>query len=802
MATIYYRILDGLAPITATLQYSDPPYDPVVSESGIDVGDHFFTDIPNGSYKILIQDSLSCYTYVDAVVYCSTTTTTTTCESSDCGCFPAFDFYTTPSIGTIDVGELIGCIYDDYVIDWYDENDNIVLTTGKTFAHNSIPGHSLPEVELTHPLTGDSAVYVPVGTYTARIRYVIVDGILYYPTSPFDPCRTYCPALNIDLAVIDVVSVSCGETNIIDPYYDYETSYVPSGNVSYKTYSYFTIELAGDGSSGYLAIYMKPEIISDNIWVYWGPVEDNDLIDMYRCGTGVSDSTEGVFPYTSGNEKSVAGDERKVVIGFAERTYSEGQTLTVKIESNVNRNTKWLYRFKCLDKTEFPETTNYFPLSLRDVQDVTITSINRSVDCVYTLNFNLPNSGIPTDSGLWNSNFYKYNTIYQTPNQGFNYNTGDVSVTFNQKDYLIHGAYWGMGGISNFLNDVGTPGISGLPCNTVYDDECQGFHYKWDHLTKSLKFTVNPNYQDSTGRYGKFYYGLKDRYLYIMGRAIRGDMGSSPYSDDPNEPGHYHGINIYWYNSKINEGIDLGCGDELGEFYNFVFHFSAVVKIMGITIDPSADPSPFNSNGTLNSTIANAITAQENLGGADTTVKTIEFFASDPGGLSYTTTTTTTDEYGYGSCDIRNSDLYTKVIRGVNVSTMRNIYNLIGETGGGLHLSFNTTWEGRSICSNWGYANWIFTREVVNDETVKWVAPAYNMLLKSLADRTCSSLSNWQHNVANPVWEYYYYIAYLKVTFLGIDDFVIEDYLDHSTGEVLSTGTVIYPTTTTSTTLP
>lgn len=792
MATVYYTILNGAAPFTATLQYGDPPYDPILVKSGLGLGENSFTDVPDGNYIIAVEDSLGCYDFISPVVYCPTITTTTTCEPTDCECSPSFDTYVTPSIGTIDVGELIGCEYDDYVIDWYDDEDNIKLTTAKTFAHNSIVGHSLPNVDLIHPLTGASAVYMPIGIYTARIRYVIIDGVTYYPDSPSVPCRIYCPGLNIDLAIIEITSIECGETNITNDYYDYETSYSPTGNVSYKTYSYFTIELASDGSSGYLGIYMKPEVITDTIWVYWGNIEDDVLIDMYKSGTGVSSSSEGVAPYASGSEKMVSGDERKVVVSFIDKTYSAGQILTVKIESNVNTNTKWLYRFKCLSKTDFPEITNYFPLLLRKVDDIVINSVTRSTTCVYTINFTLPNSGISGASGLWASNFYNYNTIYQTPNQGFNYLTGQVAVSFKKGDYLVHGAYWGMGGVSNFLNNVGTPNTSGIVCDTTYDSTCNGFHYKWDHLTKSLKFTVNPNYQDGSGRYGKFYYGLKDRYLYIMGRAIRGDNGTSPYNVDPNTPGHYHGIDIYWYNSVISGGTDLACGDQLGDFFDFYFHFSCVVKIMGITIDPNASPSPFNSNGTLNATIASAITAQENLGGADTTIKTIEFFAADPGGLSYTTTTTTTDENGYGSCDTRSSDLYTKVIHGGAVNRMRDIYNLVGKTGGLRNLAFNTTWEGRSICSNYGYANWIFTSEIVNDETIKWVAPAYNMLLKSLADRTCSSLIGWKHDAANVVWKYYYYIAYLKITCLDIDNIVIEDYLDHNTGEILPTGTVIY----------
>lgn len=811
MATIYYEILNGEAPFIAELRDNAPPYSTIATSTGIGIGEHYFTEVPDGDYIVVITDVNGCVDYFTAEIFCPTTTTTTTCPPTDCGCIPEFDTYVTPSIAVIDVGVLVGCAYEDYVIDWYDDQNNIVLTTGKTFAHNSIPGHSLPNVEVIHPLTGTSTVYIEAGIYTARIRYVVIGGLTYYPDSPIgEPCRLYCTGLNIDIAIIEVTSLPCGEINTTDPYYDYETSYTPTGGISYKTFSYFTIELAHDENSGYLAIYMKPELVNDIVWVYWGPAEDDDLIDMYKCGAGLTASSEGTYPYPVGSEKTLAGDERKVVISFIDRTYTAGQILTVKIESNVNTNTKWLYRFKCLDKTEFPEITNYFPLSLRNTT-ITNLSVTRTVNCLYTLKFTLPNAIV--DPSLFSTNFYNYNTIDRDNNQGFNYSTGEFTMTFNKGDWLQHGGYWGMTSTPYYVNlshQIDESGVSGASCNTSFVPGCKGFHYKWDHIKKSLKFTVNPNDFESNS---EFYYGLKNRYLSIMQLARIGYNGTAKYTEDENMPGHYHGILILWLDSVLDiEDKDRPCGDVFGGNYNFYFHHSCIVEIMGIPINPSTDPliSSFNANGTLKASVVSAITALEKIGGVEQ-VKTIEFFAADPGGLGYTTTTTTTDEFGMGSCNTISYTLYSGVIRGGMVNAMRNTYNLIGSTGGNTTpptipaKPFNTTWEGRSICCHYSYAQWIMTREFYNDEIVKTSKPIYRMLLKSLADRTCNSLDGWWHttnNVDSPIWEYLFYIANLKVTFYDGNNFTIESFLNQTTGEIEGTSTIIYPTTTSSTTLP
>ena len=693
-----------------------------------------------------------------------TTTTTTSCPPGiDCGCVPEFTFVTTPST-KIDVGILSEtiCTYDDYVIDWYDSEDNIVLTTGKTFTD--------PSVQLIHPLTGTSAVYMPAGIYTARVRYVVIGGTTYYSSQALPPeaCRDWCEGFDIDVAVTEVTAIECGERNLpIGSDYDYQLTYSPG--MDYKQYSNFNVQLASDGSSGYLALNISAAQVPDTVEVYWGDINDNILLASYCSGSDITSSSEGTPAY-------LGGDGKKAVINYNQspyKPYPAGQMLTVRVVSNVNINTIWSLQLKCLDENAFPETTNWFPATLRNT-DITNILITRTVDCIYTLKFTLPDSVI--DPALLLTNFYKYNTISKDTSQTFNYATGEVTTTFNKGDRLnIYGWYG-----SNYGAQIDSSGHS---CVDSYPSvNCRGFWYKWDHVLKSLSLTMRA---EASG----FYYGVKGRWLTAVTRARAGTNGA-PYTVDENSPYHYYMYHINWYNHRIVDGVDMSCGDIKGSYNFFSFHCTATVTLMGVTVTWN----DITSAG-INEPLKSQITALEKIGGVEQP-KSLIFTSTDPGGLSYTTTTTTTDEFGMGSCDTRSYQMYALLNTGV-IAGVRNQYNSIGV--------YSTTFSGRSICANSLWVQYYYIGEALNDETEKWVRPAYRMILKSLADGTCTALTGWRHNtgdINNLLWEYIYFLSYLKVTFNSPEDFTIENFLNPSTGEIESTAVVIYPTTTSSTTLP
>lgn len=774
MATIYYEILSGQAPFIASLVPNITPdqYPP-------SIGEYYFTDIPEGDYVVVITDALGCIDYFDATVYCpttstSTSTTTTTCEPVDCGCTPSFDILTTPSIAEINVGELLGgsCTYDDYVIDWYDELDTLLFTTGKTFTN--------PDVDLIHPLTGNYAKPMEEGIYTARIRYVVVAGVTYYATSPpEDPCRIYCPGLAVDF-VIEVVPLACGDRNLpVGSDYDWGITYNPSED--YIQESTFTVQLADGNTSGYLAMYFAADAIADQVQVWWGDADTGTLLAWYISGTTVTASEEPSLPLTPGY---LAGDQRKAVVSLAsQKPYVDGQILTVRVISNVNTNTRWTLYVKCLDDSAFPETTNYFPVSLRNTLIDNI-SISRTAACIYTIGFDLPNTIV--DPALVNTNFYKYNNIETDTNQYYNFTTGRVEMTFNKGDRLYQFGQWGTGG---YLRRIDAPG-------TCCD---KGFTYDYNPATKTLSFSIDADLFINeepegvfTSYYSRYYYELKGRWIWIMKLYKYGAYGMLPYTDDENLPHHYAAYDIRWIDSGVNGlGNDLQCGDTMLGHHSHAFMYRAPVTMMGVSINPDTDIIPSG----LTPAKAAEIAALEKIGGVEQT-KTMTFTAIDPGGLSYTTTTTTTDEFGFGTCDTRSYDLWA-IINSSGGTGVINSARL-------LYLSA-TAFSGRSICSSAIHAQIHPILELTNDETVKYTAPSYRIPLKSLADTTCNALTGWLQETTgsiNAKWEYWFFLSYLKVTFYDQDNYYIEDFLNHTTGAILPTGTIIHAvTTTTSTTL-
>lgn len=770
MATIYYEILSGEAPFIASLVPNVAP-----DQYPQSIGEYYFTNVPDGDYHVVITDALGCIDYFDASVYCpttstSTTTTTTTCEPVDCGCTPSFDILTTPSIAEINVGELLGgsCTYDDYVIDWYDELDTLLFTTGKTFTN--------PDVDLIHPLTGNYAKPMEEGTYTARIRYVVVAGVTYYATSPpEDPCRIYCPGLAVDF-VIEVVPLACGDRNLpVGSDYDWGITYNPSED--YIQESTFTVQLADGNTSGYLAMYFAADAIADQVQVWWGDADTGTLLAWYISGTTVTASEEPSLPLTPGY---LSGDQRKAVVSLAsQKPYVDGQILTVKVISSVNINTKWTLYVKCLDDNAFPETTNYFPVSLRDTLIDNI-SISRTAACVYTVTFDLPNTIV--NSALFSTNFYKYLNIENDSSQYYNYSTGNVSMTFNKGDRISQYGWWSTGG---YLNQIDTDG-------TCCDN---GFTYDFNPVTHTLSFSVDaePYLKNGVTYYSKWYYEVKSRWAWIMSRFKYGHNGALPYTDDENSTYHYWAYDVRWADSIVNGlGNDLPCGDGIGEYHSHGFVYRSPVTMMGITINPDTDITPSGLSPAITATLA----ALEKIGGVEQT-KTITFTAIDPGGLSYTTTTTTTDEFGFGSCDTRSYDLWSIINSGGGTGIIRNARLLYLSTSG---------FSGRSICSSGIHLQEHFIIELTNDEYEKWTRPVYRIPLKSLADITCNVLTGWFQETTgsiNAKWEYWFFLSYLKVTFYDQDNYYIEDYLDHATGTILPTGTIIHAvTTTTSTTLP
>jgi hypothetical protein len=123
MATIYFEITLGTPPFTATLKEAAPPYAQIQQKTGLGIGNHYFTDVPDSNYIIKVEEenSPSCFIEFPASVDCVTTTTTTVCGLIECDWVPYFDYYESSTIAKLSVGNLVSDeqTFDGYVIDWY-----------------------------------------------------------------------------------------------------------------------------------------------------------------------------------------------------------------------------------------------------------------------------------------------------------------------------------------------------------------------------------------------------------------------------------------------------------------------------------------------------------------------------------------------------------------------------------------------------------------------------------------------------------------------------------------------------------
>ena len=192
MATIYFEITIGTPPFTATI---DQPIAPPLT--GLGVGTHYFTGIPNGSYDITVTDSLGYSVSFPVGVNCTTTTTTTEQQMSDCDTVVEYSGemgYGIESI--INLGTGVGEVAfevdplqvpDRFIVYW---DDDVVIDTGyrgyagygwagewRTQFNNSLTGQ-------IDPITGNTYPFVDVSH--APDNYPHVDHSNGYYSFYFD----------------------------------------------------------------------------------------------------------------------------------------------------------------------------------------------------------------------------------------------------------------------------------------------------------------------------------------------------------------------------------------------------------------------------------------------------------------------------------------------------------------------------------------------------------------------------------------------------------------------------------------
>lgn len=250
-------------------------------------------------------------------------------EKVECGCTLSFSSYVTPSVSVLDVGTLVssGCTIIDYVIDWY-RNGEWYMTTASSYA-------VYPEADGFHPFTGTGALPVIGGTYTAKVRFVVIGGEIIFAEPK--PCQKWCD-MPLTLPPIIVSSLSCASVNQTGNY-QYSINYLSSQDYSLAS-RLFTVEL--DSNIKQFGWYFLGKTIADRIEIYHS--RTGEKLADWVVGSELPHSNFTDFPHLGG----WMTDEKGF---FNLPKYQDGDSLTIKITPNYlgnSSNTEWTFSYKCL----------------------------------------------------------------------------------------------------------------------------------------------------------------------------------------------------------------------------------------------------------------------------------------------------------------------------------------------------------------------------------------------------------------------------------------------------------------------
>lgn len=316
----------------------------------------------------------------------------------------------TGFVGLLSAGNLTSttCTIGNYRIDWY---RNSVSPSNLVFSSGNLT-NSDPDISLYHPMTGGSAVPVIAGTYIPRIRYVVLDNILYSPIQGF-PNSTHSPDLETCLSNAVVVNPSCANGSSVG-LYGHNFSY--SATINPSNSSNRTIHYEINSTTQYLAYSIVGQQISDRIVFNYINVVNN-------TSTLLEDVVVGGDVVTNNLTSSPKQIKSTTTIrGLVELpTYSTGNYVEVIITPSYlapsNSNTNWNLGLKCLDTFECACTlpTSYYS-GLVSVQSCTnntclsslVLTLSGAICTQYSyLGTTIPSTGL----AISNSNTTSYSLI-------------------------------------------------------------------------------------------------------------------------------------------------------------------------------------------------------------------------------------------------------------------------------------------------------------------------------------------------------------------------------------------------------
>jgi hypothetical protein len=434
----------------------------------------------------------------------------------DCGCVPYFDEFLNNTVSVLSVGNLVSdnCVFDEYVIDWYRDGEH-AMVTGKGYD---------PDIQEFHPFMGEASLPVVGGQWKPIIRYVVVEGIVLYPT--IQKCKNWCSDLDavlpsVSVPTINVNNLSCGlKGGGAHAYYDYRISYATTQDFSQatKTFRFYL-----DEDTAYVAYQFTGAIVADQIEIYF--MEEQTPLVNFIVGTGLAGDNHNVTPMEF-DTNSI-----RSVVNLTGKTLTADDYLTIQIKPAVkepgNYNTVWSLDLICLPEDTFP--CNEYN---QDMRTIDVNSVNSWFDednCRYLVSFSLV-AGHPTRSPFRD---YFNPSLAQGTGHSMITTTGYVEFRF-RKFEEGNSAY--SFSSTNYVTMIGTKLVT-----------------KTGNIL-TFEFSHLDDYNDYKNQYGQ----------------LLNNSHYQNYSEDPESIHHYKWLAFLWRETL------LGCGDTYTQ-RTFTCHMSSPV---------------------------------------------------------------------------------------------------------------------------------------------------------------------------------------------------------------------------------
>jgi hypothetical protein len=594
------------------------------------------------------------------------------CDLCDLG----FNLYSSTTLSVITVGNLTGSCENnitDYLINWYgpNSNTNVQFTSGvgNQFSY-----------QWTHPLTGNSSVFVPSGVYIPEVESIILNGVeLQENLGATSNCFT----------PITVEAYNCSNgTNPIDTSYSHVLEFTGSSSGLIPTI--LTSEFILSSTTNYFAYAFKAENVPDTLKITYSGSSYNVplVIEYIQIGDGIpgSDSNfnENVFPKSADTQYFF-----NKVLCLTGLTYTNGDKLIIEVQPNQTNTTDWTLYFKCLETFDCDkciDTKTPYKIIQSSITGVTGNCNN------ITISFKVSGcSQTENNQDVLNYMTGKGSNSSAMGFPEFDYNTPSGEITLSQSYYYNQTSC-----VSQF--------------NNIQQINCYSDNNGYDIYYRSWRPNVNTRYIEIK------FEDLNDFNAYVSSFYVQ--MAASG-STDPSSLDYYRQL---YLRIPTNTGIN-GCGDNL-PYNEYYLHPATVQFVTGTTIE-----TPFLY--TINIT-ATTISDQADFGPCllfcnqyvDNTVNGVNNTVTSLS-LDFTGTTNVSLRYDFPFYTILSSSSsstsmtsrtfsgnlfipeYANITYVASGSPLVNIFNLSAQT-----CNFSTTMSGRTLNNFFMLDQYVYAYEV------------------------------------------------------------------------------------------